>query len=228
MKNQQPLKLNYLFMAHNFILTVVSGGLLALFIEQLFPIIWRNGVFYSICSPDCWTQKIVTLYYVPLLWTALMKLNYLTKYVELIDTVFLFLKKKPLQFLHVYHHGATAVLCFIELIGHTSVVLPFEFFTDNSELCSHHTQFDCPRRHVLVLLPSRSRHTRLVERMGYKNPNNPIHHRPLLRLLRNLHVLPPFSNPIDIVTLQAITSPIFLIRGHVPVRNSLPSSVVHY
>jgi hypothetical protein len=64
MKNQQPMKLNSLFMAHNVILTVVSGSLLALFIEQLLPIIWRNGVFYSICSPDCWTQKIVTLYYV--------------------------------------------------------------------------------------------------------------------------------------------------------------------
>lgn len=64
MKKQSPLKLNALFMAHNLFLTIISLGLLVLFIEQLFPIIWRNGVFYSICSPDCWTQKIVTLYYV--------------------------------------------------------------------------------------------------------------------------------------------------------------------
>ncbi|PSS06681.1 hypothetical protein M430DRAFT_54491 [Amorphotheca resinae ATCC 22711] len=111
MKNRKPVKLNGLFMAHNFILTMVSGALLVLFAEQLLPTLWSHGVYENICGGSGWTPPLVVLYY----------LNYLVKYVELLDTVFLVVKKKPLTFLHCYHHPATALLCYTQLIGHTSV-----------------------------------------------------------------------------------------------------------
>lgn len=88
MRNREPFKLSFLFKVHNFYLTAISGILLALFAEQLIPTVWRHGLFYAICDHEGgWTQPLVLLYY----------LNYLTKFLELIDTCFLFLKKKPLS-----------------------------------------------------------------------------------------------------------------------------------
>jgi hypothetical protein len=77
MRNRPAMKLNGLFMIHNFYLTAISGILLALFIEQLLPTVVRHGIFYAICNRDGgWTQPLVVLYYVGLpspdswwLWT---------------------------------------------------------------------------------------------------------------------------------------------------------------
>jgi len=111
MRNREPFKLANLFIIHNLYLTVISGALLVLYLEQLIPSLWNYGFYNNICGSPGWTQPLVLLYY----------LNYLTKYLEFLDTVFLFLKKKPLTFLHTYHHGATALLCYTQLNGHTSV-----------------------------------------------------------------------------------------------------------
>ena len=65
MKNRAPLNLNGLFMVHNLYLTIISGTLLALFIEQLLPTVWRNGIFFAICNHrGGWTDRLVVLYYV--------------------------------------------------------------------------------------------------------------------------------------------------------------------
>ncbi|KAI9298044.1 GNS1/SUR4 membrane protein [Neoconidiobolus thromboides FSU 785] len=106
-----PLKLNFLFRAHNLFLTLVSLALLLLFIEQILPVIVNDGLYYSLCNQAAWTQKLQLLYY----------LNYLTKYYELVDTLFLVVKKKPLAFLHYYHHSLTMVLCYTQLNGKTPV-----------------------------------------------------------------------------------------------------------
>jgi len=111
MKGREPLKLNFLFQIHNMILTLGSGLLLAVMVEEIAPIVWKHGIFYGVCGYGAWTPRLEFFYII----------NYYFKYLELIDTVFLALKKKPLAFLHVFHHSATALLCFTQLNGRTSV-----------------------------------------------------------------------------------------------------------
>ncbi|UZJ53956.1 hypothetical protein CBS101457_003276 [Exobasidium rhododendri] len=103
--------LKYPFLIHNILLSAGSGLLLALMLEEVYPIWRRNGAFYSICGEGAWTMRLETFYII----------NYYIKYWELVDTLFLVLKEKPLAFLHVYHHSATALLCFTQLHGKTSV-----------------------------------------------------------------------------------------------------------
>ncbi|KAG0174712.1 hypothetical protein DFQ30_003182 [Apophysomyces sp. BC1015] len=86
MTNRPPMRLSLLSQAHNLILTLVSGALLILIAEQILPKVYEHGLFYGLCSDDAWTQPLEQLYY----------LNYLVKYWEFLDTVFLVLKKKKL------------------------------------------------------------------------------------------------------------------------------------
>lgn len=64
MRKRQPLKLHMLFMAHNFILTALSGALLVLFLEQIIPSLWKQGLYNCICTDVGWSDQLVTLYYV--------------------------------------------------------------------------------------------------------------------------------------------------------------------
>ncbi|KAH9950345.1 GNS1/SUR4 membrane protein [Amylocystis lapponica] len=111
MKNRNPLKMQYIFQLHNIILSAGSAILLALIAEQVAPLAWKQGLFWSMCDEAMYSDKLEAYYII----------NYYFKYLELLDTVFLALKKKPLAFLHVFHHSATALLCYTQLNGKTSI-----------------------------------------------------------------------------------------------------------
>ncbi|KAJ7477978.1 ELO family [Mycena galericulata] len=92
MKNRMPFRPRRLMHAYNICLSAVSLILLWFMLEEIIPLIRRVGVMGAMCSPESYT-----------------------KYVELLDTLFLVLMKKRLRFLHVYHHTSTIFLCYIQL-----------------------------------------------------------------------------------------------------------------
>ncbi|PVU84749.1 hypothetical protein BB559_005150 [Furculomyces boomerangus] len=108
---KNPIKLNNIFIVHNLILTSASAFLFVGFMEQTIPMLLKHGFFWSICDYYSYTQPLEWLYFC----------NYLCKWVEFIDTFFLVMKKKKLQFLHVYHHALTMILCYTQIQGKTSV-----------------------------------------------------------------------------------------------------------
>jgi fatty acid elongase 3 len=55
-QTRQPKKLNTLFQIHNVILSAGSGLLLVLILEEILPILWKHGVFYSVCGEGAWTE----------------------------------------------------------------------------------------------------------------------------------------------------------------------------
>ncbi|KAJ3375377.1 hypothetical protein GGF31_004495 [Allomyces arbusculus] len=109
--NTKPFTLQAPFFVHNVVLSLFSGFLFLAMAENVVPIILRHGLFHAICDERGLTKELLVLYY----------LNYLTKYYELIDTIFLVLKRKPLAFLHWYHHSLTMVLCWTQLAGAPTV-----------------------------------------------------------------------------------------------------------
>lgn len=86
LSHSSPVKCKIINQFHNAFLTIVSLVLLLLLIEQLVPRLVNQGLYFTICSEDAWTQELELLYY----------LNYLVKYYELVDTIFLVIKRKKL------------------------------------------------------------------------------------------------------------------------------------
>ncbi|TPX37517.1 very-long-chain 3-oxoacyl-CoA synthase [Synchytrium microbalum] len=106
MKNYQPFVLKVPIFLHNLIMSVASAILFVLIMEPLIPMLYERGLNYSVCNKEAYTPRLELLYY----------FNFLFKIWEFIDTAFIVLRKRPLEFLHVYHHSATALMAFMFVV----------------------------------------------------------------------------------------------------------------
>jgi len=97
MKNRKPMQLKGFTALHNGFLSIFS---LMMFSGQLYET-YQASQQMGFQAVFCWQDQGTPtgkLYF----WAYLF---YLSKFYELIDTVLLALKKKPLDFLHCYHHA---------------------------------------------------------------------------------------------------------------------------
>jgi fatty acid elongase 3 len=108
-RTKTPSALDQLIAVHNMMLS-------------LFSVVMLGGTAYYVWQhytnlPDMICNPGHELERTPILsWVYLF---YLSKYVELLDTVFLVAKRKSLIFLHVYHHAATLVLVYYGVVQHS-------------------------------------------------------------------------------------------------------------
>jgi len=98
------------FFFHNMLLSLASLVLLVLYLEKEFDFIGKYGMHEALCYGPHFHD--VEMYHI---------LNYYFKYWEFVDTFFLVIKKKKLMFLHVYHHMATAALCYSQIVNETTL-----------------------------------------------------------------------------------------------------------
>lgn len=115
MKSRQPYKLKGVTAAHNGILCIFSIVIFAGQSYETAKAVGRIGAHDVFCwqTPGPATGR---LYF----WSYLF---YLSKYYELLDTVLLVLKKKPLDFLHCYHHSIVPFSAWLGFCGWYTYVL---------------------------------------------------------------------------------------------------------
>lgn len=110
MKDKKPFVLKWVTLAHNIILTLMSTAMF-LGAFQGAIIKYKSQGFWAglVCEQDPQPIKGHLFF-----WSYIF---YLSKFYELIDTYLLVLKKKPLIFLHVFHHFVMTFTCWAGLEG---------------------------------------------------------------------------------------------------------------
>ncbi|CAN0238220.1 unnamed protein product [Ascophyllum nodosum] len=118
MASRKPYDLKYSLVAWNFLLAAFSFVGAARTVPHLLHVLYIYGFKYTICyKPSVWYGSGAVG-----LWTQLFILS---KIPELGDTIFVVLRKKPLIFLHWYHHVTVLLYCWHSYYEQTTYGLYF-------------------------------------------------------------------------------------------------------
>ncbi|RIB18401.1 ELO family [Gigaspora rosea] len=102
MKERTPFTLRVIVAAHNLFLCILSAIMFGYSVIDLFKRWQERGIGECFCTSDESSLK-GRLFYITYIY-------YLSKFIELIDTVILVLKKKEIIFLHWYHHSIVILM----------------------------------------------------------------------------------------------------------------------
>ncbi|CAG8561773.1 10645_t:CDS:2 [Dentiscutata erythropus] len=103
MKYQRtPFSLKGVVAVHNLFLCILSAIMFGFSVIDLFKRWQERGISECFCTSDESSLK-GRLFYITYIY-------YLSKFIELIDTVILVLKKKEIIFLHWYHHAIVILM----------------------------------------------------------------------------------------------------------------------
>jgi len=111
MAKREPVKftgpLHIFTLAHNWFLALLSLFMGLAICRELYETYVRHGHEVLFCDRDTQLSRGPIIFF--------LYIFYLSKYYELLDTFILVLKKKPVIFLHIYHHFITLLLTYVML-----------------------------------------------------------------------------------------------------------------
>jgi len=112
MINKEAWNLRLFRIVHNTFLCFGSFVMLLAMVKELIPVVQKGGLESLTCDSNKF-QLEGNLYF----WFYIF---FLSKFYEFLDTYILILRKKPINFLHCYHHFITAFLCWVGLVTELS------------------------------------------------------------------------------------------------------------
>jgi len=112
MANRKPFSLRRLLTLWNLFLAILSVVMFVGMIVPMVDFLNTNGFLYLMCMPREDPHVGSAFFF---LW-----LFALSKYIELLDTVFIILRKRPLNLLHWYHHTTVLVYTWFSVATLTS------------------------------------------------------------------------------------------------------------